>query len=186
MSNTNIQKFCELVRIRSEEHRKTIITLVKEIVDGQLISVVSQELDSLIRVIYLLTKESSVRNILIEQTFNHERWKDGKNNITDRAMLDKASYIHGWASMVYDFGCAFIHLSSYHDYFTEDPFSSITEDDLIKIKSYMQQYHSFPIDNDINFNTMKPYLSSIFEKINSNLEYYLCDLEKDPPLKSIY
>jgi hypothetical protein len=39
--------------------------------------------------------------------------------MTDREMIVIAHELQGWTQSVYKFGCAFIHLSSLHDYTTQ-------------------------------------------------------------------
>ena len=78
------------------------------------------------------------------------------------------------------FGCSFIHLSVFHYYSEQDPFETLSIEELKVIKNFMVQYHSFPEYNQINFVTMKPYILDIFDKINSNLQCSLENLEKNP------
>jgi hypothetical protein len=40
-------------------------------------------------------------------------------------MVDLAQILQGWTRSVYKFGCAFIHLSSLHDYNERDPLSQL-------------------------------------------------------------
>lgn len=184
----NLEKFCTIVKKRSIENSKSIKLQIENDLYGAACATLRQELDSMVRVLFLLSKERIIREHLLNQFFNEEinkRWKlDGKT-VFDRLMVDKASYIHGWASMVYDFCNAFIHLSSFHYYLEDDPFLFYEQEDLQDIKRYMIQNHSFPAEKDITFESMKPYLLNIFNKINDNLDSYLQQLENNPQLHKV-
>ncbi|MDD3149548.1 MAG: hypothetical protein PHV68_01845 [Candidatus Gastranaerophilales bacterium] len=176
---SNLQKFCELIRKRSEEHSKSILILNKENLYGQMISILRQELDSMVRVIFLLTQNLETRNKLMALTLDGEKWKLGKSQITDRAIVNATQKLHGWADSVYKFGCGFIHLSIFHDYSKSDPFLYLGEDEISNIKQHMIRYHNFPVGSNISIETLSPYLIAIFEKIKGNLECYIEDLEEE-------
>jgi hypothetical protein len=120
----------------------------------------------------------------VASSIQGKKWKkDGTNiNITDREMVELANTLHGWEEYVYRFGCAFIHLSKYHDYKKRDPFVDITENDKKDILTYLRHYHGGPINSNITFNDITPYFPAVLEKISSNLEHYLSMLERNENL----
>lgn len=71
---SEIKQFCTLIRNRSLENKKSFDLLYKEKCVSNCISIVRQELDSIIRVIYLLQLKDEIRNCLINQTLNGEKW----------------------------------------------------------------------------------------------------------------
>jgi len=176
---SNLQKFCLLIRNRSKEHRKSILVLEKEGLYGQTISILRQELDSMIRVLFLLTQDVKTRNELMELTLNGDEWRLGKSRVTDRAMVNASQKMHGWANSVYKFGCAFIHLSSFHNYLELDPFLNLEKEEMESIKQHMIHYHFYPPSDNITMNSLYPYILSIFEKIERSLERYLENLESE-------
>jgi hypothetical protein len=176
----DLKKFCGIILKRSEENSKSIKLLYEQQLYGNCISILRQELDSMVRVIYLLSKTPYLRKILIKQTLENRIWKEGKLTVRDCNMVDSATNLHGWARNVYDFGCAFVHLSSHHDYLNEDPFLKLPKDKLNIIKNFMMSYQGFPKSNEINLETMIPYLLKIFEKITGTLKCHLKNLEKNP------
>ena len=95
-------------------------------------------------------------------------------------MINHTANLYGWARNVYKFGCSFIHLSVFHYYSQQDPFNRLSKQELEIIKEFMMQYHNFPKNRDITFDTLQPYLLNIFEKINSNLKCSLENLAKNP------
>jgi hypothetical protein len=117
-----IAVFCRQVRARSAEHRRAMMAL--RALPGQMVSILRQELDSLVRVIFLLAQtDRAYRTKLIEASVSGKKWTANgpRRQITDREMIDLADTLHGWTKSVYSFGCAFIHLSSLHDYRMRDP-----------------------------------------------------------------
>jgi hypothetical protein len=87
----------------------------------------------MIRVIYLLAgTDLTERQRLIDSTLRGERWKvrttKGKlRDVTDREMVDLAQRLQGWTQSVYKFGCAFVHLSDFHNHLAENPFDKLEE-----------------------------------------------------------
>jgi hypothetical protein len=94
-------------------------------------------------------------------------------------MVDIADKLNGWTQSVYKFGCGFIHLSSLHDYLTDDPFKKLEADEIADIKNHLNNYHDFPLTNELTMTTIKPYLPKVFDKISSNLECYISYLEHE-------
>lgn len=176
----DFNKFCNIVKSRSEENAKTIKLLYENKLYGNCVSILRQELDSMVRVLFLLTCEQSQRIMFIKQTLNNEKWHNGRRIITDYLLLKNVLNMYGWAKNVYLFGCSFIHLSASHNYTQEDPFLKLSREELKAIKNFMVQYHNFSQEQDITFITMQPYLLKIFEKISDNLKCYLETLNNKP------
>jgi hypothetical protein len=66
-SNSTLNRFCRQVRQRSEEHQQAFQILRTQNLWGAALSLVRQELDSMIRVIYLLEIEEPIeRNRLMK------------------------------------------------------------------------------------------------------------------------
>jgi hypothetical protein len=142
----------------------------------------------MIRVIYLLAiKDLTKRQKLIESTLKGEKWKvqtpKGKwRDVTDREMVDLAQKLQGWTQSVYKFGCAFVHLSDFHNHLAENPFDKLEETEKQDILSYMRNYHGGPCHNNPTMAELALYISQVFEKISSNLECYLKQLEQNETL----
>lgn len=178
MSNQVI--FCQMIRNRSIQNRDAINQISRSI--SPAISILRQELDSMVRVIYLLNQTKIERKRLIELTLKGKKWtvltKNGKyETLTDRKMVSFANTLQGWAEYVYKFGCSFIHLSDFHNYNSTNPFDSISQQDKNNIIRYMTQYHGGSIGKDITIDKFAGYIPAIFNKISSNLECYLNELE---------
>lgn len=93
-------------------------------------------------------------------------------------MVELADTLNGWTKSVYKFGCAFIHLSSFHDYVFNDPFEDLEEDEVNAIKTHLTYYHHFPLLTELTMQSIVSYLQRIFNKIEENLECYIKDLEE--------
>ena len=177
----SIKKYCKIIRDRSEENEKSVELLYPKGHYGQVASILRQELDSMVRCIYLLNfNDLHVRELLVNQTLNGERWRyPNRRLITDREMVDIADGLQGWTNSVYKFGCAFIHLSNFHDYKETDPFGSLNQHEKNNIKNHMNQYHGFDLHQEVTIESIIPYLKKVFDKVKGNLLYYVSDLESN-------
>jgi hypothetical protein len=149
------------------------------------VGVLRQELDSMVRVIFLLSIEDSARReSLVRDAVNGQTWKSPrKGRVTDREMVELAERLHGWTRSVYRFGCGFIHLSNLHDYRERDPLHDLSEEDKSDILGHLRQYHGGPASESPSFDEVARYLPRVFEKVASNLECYLNQLERGAALE---
>ena len=149
------QRYIELIKTRSEENRKSIGLLFGQNLIGNCLSILRQELDSFIRLIYLgRISDIPERERLMNQTLNGEKWKVQTFNhkwksVTDREMVEKATKLKGYIQYVYKFGCAYIHLSDFHNYKIENPFDKLSFAQQFDIKMYLNQYHGFSQQNEL-------------------------------------
>jgi hypothetical protein len=92
-------------------------------------------------------------------------------------MVDLAQQLQNWTLSVYKFGCAFIHLSSLHDYNDRDPLMRLPIKERNEILDHCRYYHGGPMSDEPTFSHLVPYLPGILTKISDNLECYLRSLE---------
>ncbi len=184
--DTDTIAFCRMVLKRSEENRRAMHYLFQpQVLLSPAVSLLRQELDSMVRVIYLLSvKNLTERKRLIKSTLDGKKWKvkdrKGKlHNITDREMVDLAQKLHGWTQSVYKFGCAFIHLSDFHNYFSTNPFDSISNSEKQDILKHIRFYHGGPLTDNPKIDELAMYLPLILEKISDNLICYVEQLKKN-------
>jgi hypothetical protein len=147
---------------------------------GQMVSLLRQELDSMVRVIYMLAQTPQRRELLIDASVNGEKWtrESSRGRVTDKEMVDLAQNLQGWTHSVYKFGCAFIHLSAFHDYNDRDPLRQLPPEEQRDIIEHCRSYHGGPPGDHPDFESLLPYLPRVLEKIASNLECYVKDLGK--------
>lgn len=141
----------------------------------------------MVRVIFLLSqRDRKFRETLVETTLNGKRWrrKGGKGYVTDREMVDLANKLNGWTESVYRFGCAFIHLSNMHDYRCQDPMASLGESEREAILKHLRHYHGEP-PRPLSVESVAPILPMVFDKVSSNLEGYLVQLEANGELEEL-
>jgi hypothetical protein len=185
---TSLEMFCRQIRARSSEHREAIHLVHGRRLLSQVVAILRQELDSMVRVIYLLSiADKPFRQQLVEASVNGVKWTvKGKSAcITDREMVELAQSLHGWTQSVYKFGCAFIHLSSFHDYENRDPLLALPRDEKAAILKHMRAYHGGPTSSEPTFEDLLPYFPQVFEKVAGNVECYVQKLEAgEAPAKS--
>ena len=171
--------FLRQVRSRSLEHQRAMGLLSGAGLAGQMVSVLRQELDSMVRVIYLLTQSRARREILINASVGGDKWSQegSRAKVTDKEMVDLAQTLQGWTQSVYKFGCAFIHLSGLHDYNDRDPLEQLPDEERMNILNHCRYYHGGPSPGAERFDDLVPYLPRVLEKISGNLECYLEDIE---------
>lgn len=177
--------FLRQVRNRSNEHQQAMRLLASAQLAGQMISVLRQELDSMVRVIYLLEQDPVRRAQLVEDSVTGQRWvrAGARAPVTDDEMVKLADSLQGWTRSVYKFGCAFIHLSALHDYNDRDPLMLLPEQERQDILDHCRHYHGGPLSEGATFSDLVPYLPRVMDKIANNLKQYLSDIEsaRDQP-----
>lgn len=183
--DTDTHTFCTMIRNRSDENRRAMhCFLAPHGVLSPAFSILRQELDSMIRVIYLLQiTDLAERSRLIKSTLRGEKWKvptpKGKSrDVTDREMVDISQKLQGWTQSVYRFGCAFVHLSDFHNHHSQNPFQRLTETEQQDVLSHMRNYHGGPLHDNPTMEEFSQYLPRIFEKIADNLKCYVEHLER--------
>lgn len=147
-------------------------------------SILRMELDSMVRVIYLLTKDIDERERLIRQTLAGEQWTQttqrGKyKRVTDKDMVLIASKLQGWTQNVYSFGCSFIHLSNFHLHDELNPLDAVTPEEKKIILKYLRHYHSKPESDNPSYEEILALIPCVFNKIYGNLKCYLNKLESN-------
>lgn len=91
MKTNNINLFCDIVTQRSGEHSCAINILLQQQLYGQVISILRQELDSMVRVMFLLSiSDLNLREHFINQTLEGIKWSypNTKKVVTDKQMVD--------------------------------------------------------------------------------------------------
>ena len=181
---SQMEVFVRQIRSRSAEHRRAVEALSSADAHGQIVAILRQELDSMVRVIYLLSLPIDRRLDLVAASVEGEKWRkeNSKGAITDREMVDLAQKLNGWTKSVYKFGCAFIHLSALHDYENRDPIGLLPANERNDLIMHCRNYHSGPIQDDPTFRDFVPYLPAVLKKISGNLDWYLKHLtDGEPP-----
>lgn len=166
------QKYISLIQNRSEENKKSLNLLFPQGLFGNCISILRQELDSFIRVMYLgRISDFDERERLMNQTLLGEKWtvltpNNKWKQITDKDMVEKANEFYGYIQYVYKFGCASIHLSDFHDYATKNPFEKLSDIEKYDIKNYLNTYHNFPVENELTVENISDHIPDVLRKFH--------------------
>jgi hypothetical protein len=180
----DVARFTALVRERSRQHQAAFEHLMREGLHAPALSLVRQELDSMIRVIFLLGLSKPERSRLIRASLRGIQWtRPSKTNpaknvrITDREMADYAQNHHRWVQQVYRYGCNLIHLSDWHGYEQHDPTKNMTEIERNDVRAAMEQARGRHLE-PISFCSLLEHAPYAIKKIAGNLECYVKDLER--------
>ncbi|MEX0825869.1 MAG: hypothetical protein WD184_03795 [Acidimicrobiia bacterium] len=178
------EAFCALIRNRSIENQTAMGRVGHAPVAlSPTFSIIRQELDSMIRVIYLLNVEDlEVRRDLMRMTVEGETWsvrttRGRARRVTDRDMVALADRLQGWSEIVYRFGCAFVHLSNLHGLDPDDPLDQLPPTERGDVLRYLRNYHGGPQRDTPDLEELGRYLPLVLSKISSNLMHYVRDLE---------
>lgn len=176
------QKFCNTIRNRSMENKIAINLLYSNQLYSNAISILRQELDLMVRTIYVLgISDAEYREELMKDFVEGRKWRRKGNRafITDKEMVDFASNLYGYARLVYQFGCSFIHLSNLQNWLDEDVSANLDVETKKAIATYINQYHGTGLDASFTFNDIIIFIPDIFNKIHGNLECYVEKIEKE-------
>lgn len=178
-----LHQFISQIKARSTENRKAFEILYPAETYGVCIGLLRQELDTLIRLCYLWHPDTSSKEALklIELSVQGEEWgrvnaKGKKIRIQDREMINLAEHLGGWEQLIYNIGCKLIHLSKFHLYKTEDPVALLSQEDQDAIAGYLTSYHGYE-GGTISMKIFVQYMPNVMEKLFSNVEFYMEELE---------
>ncbi|MGH3191250.1 MAG: hypothetical protein ACRDPY_22370 [Streptosporangiaceae bacterium] len=176
----NADTFCRMVEARSREHREAMQVALDK---GWLAiagSVLRMELDSMIRVIWLL-HHPDTREQILASCIAGEGFSEGRTRVSDHRMAKDATEVNGWVQAVYDFGNTFVHLTNAHDYAVLDPFQ--TYEHRGEVIRFLNNYHrgkvpGVPVNDSSTLRDLAAYAPYVLEKITSNLDLYVRELRE--------
>jgi hypothetical protein len=147
-------------------------------------STIREEVDSLLRVIYLLGVNDYneladiIGNSFDQRMFGPTKADGEARRISDKTLIDAAAAQFDWLKTLYDFGCSFIHLTGLHSYQERDPFRMLSPSEREAIAGFVNRYYRATISANSQFTEVAHYLPQIFRKVAENLERLLGDLQK--------
>lgn len=173
--------FCRTVKARSQEHHQAMEIALERGWWAIAGSVLRMELDSMIRVIYLL-HNPDVRDRILASCVTGNGFKDDRGRISDRRMIDVATGDNSWVAAVYGFGNKFVHLTDAHDYADVDPFQAYDHKD--EVINYLNRYHGgklpgLPLSASSTLRDIAAYAPLVLDKITSNLLGYVERLHEE-------
>jgi hypothetical protein len=175
---TPIEEYKKIVSQRLEENRKSFDLLFGIKHYGNCISIMRQELDQVVKLLFLLNSTKDDQKKFIESSINNHKWfivnsDNKKDYITEDVFTKYSETLDGWDKSIYEFGLAFGSLANTYNYGTKDPIKSMGENDKEKIYEYISEYHNknFPKDYDLSKLILE--LPTILNKISINLQKYM-------------
>ena len=75
------------------------------------------------------------------------------------------------------------YLSAMVYYKNSNPFLLLSVSERNDITRFLHQYHSFPLELELNLENIIPYLDKVFNKVSSNLACYIEDLRQNKLLE---
>lgn len=180
MISENTDTFCRMIKARSREHHEAVRVALDKGWLAIVGSVLRMELDSMIRVIWLLGHPDTSEQILASCVAG-EGFKVGRTRISDREMAEDAAHVNGWVRAVYSFGNTFVHLTNAHDYAVLDPFQGYKHRG--EVIGFLNHYHrgkvpGGPVDDSSTLSDVAAYAPYVLEKITSNLDIYVRELQE--------
>ena len=176
--NDPINTFCDVVLERSSQHQEAS-NLLRKRLPIMIAPLIRQEIDSFIKVVYLLTlKDKAMREGLCKRTLENKKW-----NLAECELVNITDKLIGWTKLTYKFGCAFIHLSGHHGHLAKHPFCGYSQDDRRTISEYMETYHQFQITENTHISDIEQKYNAILMKIHSNLKNYVEKLRSGESIK---
>jgi len=168
------EAYKRLISRTLEENWKSFTILFELKHYGNCISLLCQELDQVIRILYLSKGRMHEKDELISQAINSQKWfhlgADRKKiYITEETISEFATSLEGWEKAIYEFGLAFKSLSSNYNYILKDPIKGLKDGERQKIHAYIVEYHNPDFPADFALANLIPEIKSIFERISENL-----------------
>jgi len=175
-------EYKQLIEHRLKENIKSFELLFGLKHYGNCISILCQELDQIVRLLFLLNSRAEDRRLFMESSINSHKWfrmnsENKKELITEEILLKFTDTLNGWDRAVYEFGFAFNNLSSNFNYGSKDPIKSMSDVDRQNLYKYITEYHVKDFPREFTLGDLVPILPAIIKLISKNLLAYLEMLE---------
>jgi len=167
-------EYVKLVCQRLEENWKSFSILFSMKHYGNCISIMRQELEQSINVLFLIKQRNMDRDYLIDLAINNKKWHvivdAKKENITEEVLRKFSRSLDGWERKVYEFGFAFKSLSVNYNYMLKNPIVSLNEEERNSIHAYIEEYHDASFPHDFTIEDVIPIIPRIFAVLSERLK----------------
>jgi hypothetical protein len=175
---TENEEYKKLINHRLNENVKSFKLLFDIKHYGNCISIMCQELDQLISLLFLLNSNPDDKKLFIHLSINSQKWyvlnrENKKEYITNENIVRFAESLMGWDKSIYEFGLSFDSLSKNFNYGSRDPIKSMNDFERDKLYSYIKEYHNTKFQRDFSVNELIPVLPLIIEEIYYKLKVYI-------------
>ena len=171
-------EYKQLINHRLEENWKSFNLLFNMKHYGNCISILCQELDQMISILFVLNRNEYERNHLINLSANSHRWyfldeNNKKIYVVEKDLIAYADSLKGWEKSIYEFGLSFQKLSINFNYLLKDPIQGMSEMERKQISDYIQEYHDKSFPDTFGILELVPLLEKIFTSITQRIGSYL-------------
>jgi len=175
---SEMEEYKNLVTHRLDENLKSFNLLYGMKHYGNCISIMCQELDQIIRVLYLRNSSKIEQQQLMYCTITNHKWfivnrENKKEYITDEVLLRFTKTLTGWDQNIYEFGFSFKNLTNNYNYGSRDPIKSMSAADRAKLEKYISEYHVHDFKKDFTLDDLIPVLPMIIDEISAKLKSYI-------------
>jgi hypothetical protein len=161
------KQLMNIVEKRLNENWKSFSILLKMEHYGNCISIMCQELDQYIKLLYLVKQPYNIQEQLISCSINDKKW-----NIVDQDIENFAKTLTGWEADIYEFRNIFYRITINFNYLLRDPIHGLNESERKIIHDYIKEYHDQSIQNDYTIKELIPVFPMIFQKISDSINDY--------------
>ena len=170
-------EYKNMIQHRLEENWKSFNILLGLNHYGNCISIICQELDQFIRVLFLLKQNSIEKENFINNSINNQKWyrigSNGKKEyITEESISLFAKTLTGWESSIYKFGYVFENVSKNFNYVLKDPIKGLDDKERKIVSDYVKEYHDNNFPKDYTIEDLMPVFPMIFMKISNSIKEY--------------
>jgi hypothetical protein len=170
-------EYNKLITHRLEENWRSFTILFDLKHYGNCISIMCQELDQYIKILFLLKQTKQIRDQLIHNSINDQKWSiinsdNKKEYITDQKLNEFAGNLVGWEARVFQFGCVFKNISNNFNYMLKDPIKSLDDSERALIHEYIREYHDSSFSKDYTITELVPILPMILKEISDSIRKY--------------
>jgi hypothetical protein len=174
---TAIKEYQNIIHHQLEENWTSFNILFELKHYGNCISIMCQELDQYIRILYLLKQTKGIKDKLIECTLNNQKWftvgiDNKKVYITEEQILEFTETLSGWEKGICTFGIIFRSLSNNNNYILKNPIKSLDENERLLLLEYIREYHQNDFPDNFDIENLIPILPMIFSKISESIKEY--------------
>jgi hypothetical protein len=159
-----------IVEKRLSENWKSFRILYKLKHYDNCISIMCQELDQYIKLLYILKQPYDKKEHLINCSINSKKW-----DVLDQDIDLFAKGLTGWDLAIYEFRNVFNKLTINYNYLLRDPLNGINESDKESIFKYINEYHDSEFKRNYSLAELIPVLPMIFNRITDNIKCYFLE-----------
>lgn len=153
-----------IVERRLGENWKSFRILYKLKHYDNCISIMCQELDQYIRLLYLIKQPYDKKEHLINCSINSKKW-----NVLDQDIEQFANGLDGWDADIFEFRNIFDKLTINYNYLLRNPLNGINESEKESIYKYIKKYHDDEFVRDYSLAELVPILPMIFNRISESI-----------------